>query len=85
MGDRLAVGGAVHNGGMVGIDAEAALSDANARAQELRARIEEASAAYYDRDTFDRLYGVQNLTRVKARYDPDDRLTSLYDKAVGKR
>lgn len=35
---------------MVGTGGEVALSDANARAQELRARIEEASAAYYDRD-----------------------------------
>lgn len=35
---------------MVGIGAESALSDANERAQGLRARIEEASAAYYDRD-----------------------------------
>lgn len=35
---------------MVGIGAEGSLSDANERAQELRARIEEASAAYYDRD-----------------------------------
>ncbi|MCR8671859.1 NAD-dependent DNA ligase LigA [Agrococcus sp. HG114] len=35
---------------MVGIGADHALSDANERAQELRTRIEEASAAYYDRD-----------------------------------
>ncbi|WP_306231199.1 NAD-dependent DNA ligase LigA [Agrococcus beijingensis] len=35
---------------MVGIEADASLSDANARAQELRATLEAASAAYYDRD-----------------------------------
>ena len=35
---------------MVGIGAQAALSEANERAQALRARIEEASAAYYERD-----------------------------------
>jgi DNA ligase (NAD+) len=46
----MTAGSCVHNGRMVGIGAEAALSDANERAQELRARIEEASAAYYDRD-----------------------------------
>jgi FAD/FMN-containing dehydrogenase len=40
------------------------------------------SDAFYDRDTFDRLYDGPNLARVKARYDPDDRLTTLYDKAV---
>ncbi len=40
------------------------------------------SEAFYDRDTFDRLYDGPNLARVKATYDPDDRLTSLYDKAV---
>ena len=40
------------------------------------------SEAFYDRDTFDRLYDGPNLARVKAAYDPDDRLTTLYDKAV---
>ena len=40
------------------------------------------SEAFYDRDTFDRLYDGPNLARVKATYDPDDRLSSLYDKAV---
>ncbi len=43
------------------------------------------SDAYYDRDTFERLYACGELGRVKRRYDPDDRLTSLYDKAVGRR
>ena len=40
------------------------------------------SEAFYDRDTFDQLYDGAHLARVKAHYDPDDRLTSLYDKAV---
>ncbi len=43
------------------------------------------SEAFYDRETFDRLYDVPHLAEVKARYDPDDRLTTLYDKAVRQR
>ncbi len=43
------------------------------------------SEAFYDRATFDSLYDGANLARVKKQYDPEDRLTSLYDKAVGKR
>ena len=43
------------------------------------------SEAFYDRETFDRLYDGANLAAVKRRYDPDDRLTSLYDKAVKRR
>ena len=40
------------------------------------------SEAFYDRETFDRLYDGANLAARQARYDPDDRLTTLYDKAV---
>jgi FAD/FMN-containing dehydrogenase len=40
------------------------------------------SEAFYDRDTFDRLYDGPNLARVKATHDPDNRLATLYDKAV---
>jgi len=40
------------------------------------------SEAFYDRDTFDELYDGANLAAVKGSYDPDDRLTTLYDKAV---
>ena len=40
------------------------------------------SEAFYDRETFDRLYDGPHLARVKATYDPDDRLSSLYDKTV---
>jgi FAD/FMN-containing dehydrogenase len=43
------------------------------------------SDAYYDRETFDLLYGGQAYRAVKDRYDPDHRLTELYDKAVGRR
>jgi FAD/FMN-containing dehydrogenase len=43
------------------------------------------SEAFYDRETFDRLYDGPHLARVKDRYDPAHRLTSLYDKAVRRR
>ncbi len=43
------------------------------------------SDAYYDRDTFDRLYNVPALTAVKNVYDPNARLTGLYEKAVTRR
>ncbi len=43
------------------------------------------SEAFYDPATFDQLYDGANLAAVKKRYDPEDRLTSLYDKAVRRR
>ncbi|WP_028661124.1 FAD-binding oxidoreductase [Nocardioides insulae] len=43
------------------------------------------SEAFYDRDTFDELYHGRHLAEVKKIYDPDNRLTSLYDKAVKRR
>ncbi|MEZ5093032.1 FAD-binding oxidoreductase [Nocardioides sp.] len=43
------------------------------------------SEAFYDRETFDDLYDGGNLAVVKGRYDPDDRLTSMYDKVVKRR
>ncbi|CAN5616240.1 FAD-binding oxidoreductase [soil metagenome] len=43
------------------------------------------SDAYYDRETFDRLYGVDNQRRVRQQTDPDTRLTGLYEKAVNRR
>ena len=43
------------------------------------------SEAFYDRETFDRLYGGANLAALKAIYDPDDRFLTLYDKAVKKK
>ena len=42
------------------------------------------SEAFYDRDTFDRLYDGVHLAAVKKTYDPEDRLLSLYDKVVRK-
>ncbi|MBV9832274.1 MAG: FAD-binding oxidoreductase, partial [Marmoricola sp.] len=43
------------------------------------------SEAFYDRETFDQLYDGANLAAVKERYDPDHRLSTLYDKAVGRK
>lgn len=43
------------------------------------------SEAFYDQKTFDRLYNGDHLAAVKARTDPEGRLTSLYDKAVRRR
>lgn len=40
------------------------------------------SEAFYDRETFEALYGGQALVSLRARYDPQSRLTNLYDKAV---
>jgi FAD/FMN-containing dehydrogenase len=43
------------------------------------------SEAFYDQETFDELYDGPHLARVKDRYDPEHRLTTLYDKAVKRR
>jgi FAD/FMN-containing dehydrogenase len=40
------------------------------------------SDAYYDEETFDRLYGGETYRAMKERYDPDHRLTDLYAKVV---
>ena len=40
------------------------------------------SEAFYAPEEFDRLYDGPNLAAVKADYDPDHRLSTLYDKAV---
>ena len=40
------------------------------------------SDVYYDRATFDRLYGTAALDAVRERYDPTQRLTHLYDKVA---
>ncbi|MEV1145301.1 FAD-binding oxidoreductase [Micromonospora sp. NPDC049799] len=42
------------------------------------------SDAYYDWVVFDRLYGGDTWRTVKDRYDPDHRLTGLYEKAVAR-
>jgi FAD/FMN-containing dehydrogenase len=53
-----------------------------ARVHELGGHKSLYSEAFYDAETFDRLYGGEQLAAVKDRYDPDGRLTTLYDKAV---
>ena len=40
------------------------------------------SEAFYDEQTFHDLYGGEVLTAVRHRYDPQDRLSTLYEKAV---
>lgn len=40
------------------------------------------SEAFYGREEFNALYNGSRLEQVKKTYAPDDRLTSLYDKAV---
>jgi FAD/FMN-containing dehydrogenase len=43
------------------------------------------SDAYYDRDTFDAMYGGPVYQQLKEKYDPEHRLTGMYEKAVGRR
>jgi FAD/FMN-containing dehydrogenase len=43
------------------------------------------SDAYYDPETFARIYGGQTYQQLKRTYDPGHRLTGLYEKAVGRR
>jgi FAD/FMN-containing dehydrogenase len=43
------------------------------------------SDAYYDEQTFAAMYGGAEYDKVKQVYDPDHRLTGLYEKAVGRR
>jgi FAD/FMN-containing dehydrogenase len=40
------------------------------------------SEAFYDQTTFDQMYGGEVLAAVRGRYDPQDRLSTLYEKAV---
>ncbi|WP_456697040.1 FAD-binding oxidoreductase [Aeromicrobium sp. P5_D10] len=40
------------------------------------------SEAFYDKETFDQMYGGEVLAAVSRRYDPDGRLSTLYEKAV---
>jgi FAD/FMN-containing dehydrogenase len=43
------------------------------------------SDAYYDEQTFTSIYGGTEYDKAKQIYDPDHRLTGLYEKAVGRR
>lgn len=52
------------------------------RVHELEGHKSLYSEAFYDEATFDALYEGANLARVKKTYDPDDRLSTLYEKAV---
>lgn len=40
------------------------------------------SESFYDEETFARLYGGDHAERLKAEFDPDERLKTMYDKAV---
>ncbi|GAA3517124.1 FAD-binding oxidoreductase [Aeromicrobium panaciterrae] len=40
------------------------------------------SEAFYDQDTFEQMYGGETLAAARRRYDPDGRLSTLYEKAV---
>ena len=40
------------------------------------------SEAFYDHETFDQMYGGEVLAAVRSTYDPDSRLSTLYEKAV---
>ncbi|MGC4109665.1 MAG: FAD-binding oxidoreductase [Nocardioides sp.] len=75
--------------GNVGVGPEAPDAPRNraieAKVHELDGHKSLYSEAFYDRETFDGLYDGDNLARVKHEYDPEDRLTSLYDKAVRRR
>jgi FAD/FMN-containing dehydrogenase len=53
-----------------------------AKLQELGGHKSLYSEAFYAEPIFRTLYGVDNLDAVRARYDPDGRLATLYDKAV---
>ncbi len=43
------------------------------------------SDAYYDEESFAAIYGGPTYEQTKKNYDPDQRLTGLYEKAVGRR
>ena len=43
------------------------------------------SEAFYDPETFATLYGTAALDAARATYDPDERFTTLYEKAVRRR
>ncbi|WP_052336261.1 FAD-binding oxidoreductase [Nocardioides alkalitolerans] len=53
-----------------------------ARVHELDGHKSLYSEAFYDAATFEQLYNGSHLAVVKKTYDPDDRLSTLYEKAV---
>lgn len=56
-----------------------------AKVSELHGHKSLYSDAYYDRETFDELYGADRYVSVKNRYDPRSRLPGLYEKVVERR
>ena len=75
--------------GAVGVGPDAPQSPLNRAIEDKVAELDGHKSLYsesfYDRATFDRLYDGANLAAVKGRYDPEQRLTTLYDKAVRRR
>ena len=75
--------------GTVPIAAGAAYGDVNraieAAVTDLEGHKSLYSDIYYDEETFGRLYGGEHLSAVRRRYDPEQRLTGLYAKVVGRR
>lgn len=53
-----------------------------AAVEELGGRKSLYSTAFYDRETFDRIYNAEEYERLKVSYDPKGRLPSLYAKTV---
>ena len=53
-----------------------------ARVHELGGHKSLYSEAFYERDAFDRLYGGGNLAEVRRQYDPEGRLSPMYEKVV---
>ena len=72
--------------GTVEVPADAAPGSVNraveAKVHELGGHKSLYSEAFYDQDTFASLYGTAAIDALRERYDPDARLTNLYDKAV---
>ena len=74
--------------GTVAIVAGAADGDVNRRIEAKVAQLgghkSLYSDAYYDRDTFDALYGGAAYAAAKSRYDPSGRLPGMYEKVVAR-
>ncbi|MEG9227247.1 FAD-binding oxidoreductase [Aeromicrobium sp. Sec7.5] len=72
--------------GTVEVPADAAPGSVNraveSKVHELGGHKSLYSEAFYDEATFADLYGTAAIDSLRERYDPDARLTNLYDKAV---
>lgn len=85
----LAVGQTYVNVGFWGTVEVPADSPAGAVNREIEAKVSALgghkslySEVFYEPITFNKMYGGETLAAVRKRYDPDGRLTDLYDKAV---